>query len=288
MQPKRRYKMKLLKTIKKIFEKNDSNSIENIEEFMLENNFGAEFTGNFIEKIKEERVTGKNIEETLKKNIKNILNNTDPKVHFSNNIPAIFLFVGTNGTGKTTSIAKLAHLYKNQGKKVMLIAGDTFRAAAAKQLEIWANKLNIPVVMQKEGSDPGAVVFDGLNSAVSKNIDILLIDSAGRVETKKNLLKELQKIERVIEKKIGRKPDETLLVLDAYTGQNGIAQIKIFSSMVNISGIILTKIDGSSSGGIIIPIIQKYGIPVKFICTGENIEDIEQFNTEAFIEMLSG
>ncbi len=280
--------MKLLKTIKKIFERNDSNSIENIEEFMLENNFGVEFTENFIEKIKEERVTGKNIEETLKENIKTILNNTEPKIHFGNSIPTVFLFVGTNGTGKTTSIAKLAHLYKNQGKKVMLVAGDTFRAAASKQLEIWANKLNIPIVMQKEGSDPGAVVFDGLNSAISKNIDILLIDSAGRVETKKNLLKELQKIERVIEKKIGRKPDETLLVLDAYTGQNGIAQIEIFSSMVNISGIILTKIDGSSSGGIIIPIIQKYGIPVKFICTGENMEDIEQFNAEAFINMLSG
>jgi len=280
--------MKLLKTIKRIFEKNDSNSIENIEEFMLENNFGVKFTENFIKKIKEERVTGENIEGALKENIKTILNNTDPKVHFSNSIPAIFLFVGTNGTGKTTSIAKLAHFYKNQGKKVMLVAGDTFRAAASKQLEIWANKLNIPIVMQKEGSDPGAVVFDGLNSAISKNIDVLLIDSAGRVETKKNLLQELQKIERVIEKKIGRKPDETLLVLDAYTGQNGIAQIEIFSSMVNISGIILTKIDGSSSGGIIIPIIQKYGIPVKFICTGENIEDIEQFNAEAFIEILSG
>ena len=165
--------MKLLKTIKKIFEKNDSNSIENIEEFMLENNFGVEFTESFIKKIKEERVTGENIEETLKENIKTILNNTDPKVHFSNIIPAVFLFVGTNGTGKTTSIAKLAHLYKNQGKKVMLVAGDTFRAAAAKQLEIWANKLNIPIVMQKEGSDPGAVVFDGLNSAISKNIDII-------------------------------------------------------------------------------------------------------------------
>ncbi|MEA3313833.1 MAG: signal recognition particle-docking protein FtsY [Caldisericota bacterium] len=280
--------MKLLKTIKKIFEKNDSNSIENIEGFMLENNFGVEFTENFIEKIKEEKVTGKNIEETLKEDIKIILNNTNSKIQFSNSNPTVFLFVGTNGTGKTTSIAKLAHLYKNQGKKIMLVAGDTFRAAASKQLEIWANKLNIPAVMQKEGSDPGAVVFDGLNSAISKNIDILLIDSAGRVETKKNLLQELQKIERVIEKKIGRKPDETLLVLDAYTGQNGIAQIETFSSMVNISGIILTKIDGSSSGGIIIPIIQKYGIPVKFICTGENMEDIEQFNAEAFIEMLSG
>ncbi len=280
--------MKLLKTIKKIFEKNDSNSIENIEEFMLENNFGVEFTENFIEKIKKERVTSENIEETLKENIKTILNSADPEIHFGNSIPSVFLFVGTNGTGKTTSIAKLAHLYKNQGKKVMLVAGDTFRAAAAKQLEIWADKLNVPIVMQKEGSDPGAVVFDGLNSAVSKNIDVLLIDSAGRVETKKNLLNELKKIERIIEKRTGRKPDETLLVLDAYTGQNGIAQIEVFSSMVDISGIILTKIDGSSSGGIIIPIIQKYGIPVKFICTGESIEDIEQFNTETFIKMLTG
>ncbi len=279
--------MRLLKTIKKIFAKNNGSSIENVEEFMIENNFGVKFTENFIEKIKKEKITDENIEEKLKEEIRNILNSVNPEMHFSDYPPTVFLFVGTNGAGKTTSIAKLANLMKNDGKKVMLVAGDTFRAAASKQLKIWADKLRVPIVQQQEGSDPAAVVFDGLDSAMSKNIDVVLIDSAGRVETNKNLLKELEKIQRIIIRKIGRKPDETLLVLDAYTGQNGIAQIEMFSKMIDISGIILTKVDGSSSGGIIIPIVQKYHIPVKYICTGENIEDIEAFNSERFIEMLS-
>lgn len=279
--------MKLLKTIKKIFAKNNGDSIENIEEFMLENNFGVEFTENFIKEIEKEKITDKNIEERLKEDIRNILNSVNPELHFSDFPPTVFLFVGTNGAGKTTTIAKIANLMKNDGKKVMLIAGDTFRAAAPKQLKIWADKLRVPIVQQKEGSDPAAVVFDGLDSAISKKIDVLLIDSAGRVETKKNLLKELEKIQRIIIRKIGRKPDETLLVLDAYTGQNGIAQIETFSKTIDISGIILTKVDGSSSGGIIIPLIQKYHIPVKYICTGEDIKDIEVFNTERFIGMLS-
>ncbi len=279
--------MKLLKTIKKIFAKNDRSSIENVEEFMLENNFGVEFTESFAERIKKEKITDENIEEKLKEDIRNILSGVNSELHLSNRLPSVFLFVGTNGAGKTTSIAKLANSLKNKGKKVMLVAGDTFRAAASKQLKVWADKLRVPVVQQKEGSDPAAVVFDGLDSAMSKKIDVLLIDSAGRVETKKNLLKELEKIQRIIIKKIGRNPDETLLVLDAYTGQNGIAQIETFSKIIDISGIVLTKVDGSSSGGIVIPIVQKHHIPVKYICTGEDIEDIEAFNVERFIEILS-
>jgi len=168
----------------------------------------------------------------------------------------------------------------------MLVAGDTFRAAAAEQLSKWANVLNIPIVKQKMGSDPGAVIFDGLESAVHKKMDVVLIDSAGRVETKKNLLMELSKIERIIEKKVGHTPDETLLIIDAYTGQNGLSQIEMFSGTVKITGIVLTKLDGSSSGGIVIPIVEKYRVPIKFIGVGENINDIEPFDAENYIRML--
>ena len=275
--------MSLFEKLKRILKKNNDSAIEDIEEFLIENNFGVEFTDRFISELSKNRRADP--QKLLEDKIREILANNDNSLHFSHN-PSVILFVGTNGSGKTTTIAKVANLLKNQGKKVMLVAGDTFRAAAAEQLSKWANVLNIPIVKQKMGSDPGAVIFDGLESAVHKKMDVVLIDSAGRVETKKNLLMELSKIERIIEKKVGHTPDETLLIIDAYTGQNGLSQIEMFSGTVKITGIVLTKLDGSSSGGIVIPIVEKYRVPIKFIGVGENINDIEPFDAENYIRML--
>ncbi len=275
--------MSLFEKLKRILKKSNDSAIEDVEEFLIENNFGVEFTDRFISELSKNRRADP--QKLLEDKIRGILANNDNSLHFSHN-PSVILFVGTNGSGKTTTIAKVANLLKNQGKKVMLVAGDTFRAAAAEQLSKWANVLNIPIVKQKMGSDPGAVVFDGLESAVHKKMDVVLIDSAGRVETKKNLLMELSKIERIIEKKVGHTPDETLLIIDAYTGQNGLSQIEMFSGTVKITGIVLTKLDGSSSGGIVIPIVEKYRVPIKFIGVGENINDIEPFDAENYIRML--
>ncbi len=275
--------MSLFEKLKRILKKSNDSAIEDVEEFLIENNFGVEFTDRFISELSKNRRADP--QKLLEDKIREILANNDNSLHFSHN-PSVILFVGTNGSGKTTTIAKVANLLKNQGKKVMLVAGDTFRAAAAEQLSKWANVLNIPIVKQKMGSDPGAVVFDGLESAVHKKMDVVLIDSAGRVETKKNLLMELSKIERIIEKKVGHTPDETLLIIDAYTGQNGLSQIEMFSGTVKITGIVLTKLDGSSSGGIVIPIVEKYRVPIKFIGVGENINDIEPFDAENYIRML--
>ncbi len=275
--------MSLFGKLKQILKKQSKDKIEDIEEFLIENNFGVEFTENFLDDVREKRI--KDIENYLKEKIRAILSEKDSSLNLRNK-PSVFLFVGTNGSGKTTSIAKIANILKEQGKSVMFVAGDTFRAAASEQLAKWAEKLNVPIVKQGEGSDPAAVVYDGLESAFSKKIDVVLVDSAGRVETKKNLMNELSKIERVIEKRTRRKPDEVLLVLDAYTGQNGLAQIETFSKAVRITGIVLTKVDGSSAGGIVVPIVEKYGIPIKFLGTGESLEDMEFFDTERYLNIL--
>ncbi len=275
--------MSLFGRLRQILKKQSSEKIEDIEEFLIENNFGVEFTEKFLEDAKKNKV--KDLEGYLKEKILSVLSERDNTLNLQNK-PSVFLFVGTNGSGKTTSIAKIANLLKKQGKSVMLVAGDTFRAAASEQLAQWAERIGVPIVKQGEGSDPAAVVFDGITSALSKNIDVVLIDSAGRVETKKNLLNELSKIERVIEKKLGRKPDEVLIVLDAYTGQNGLAQMEMFSQAVHLTGVVLTKVDGSSSGGIAVPIVEKFGVPVKFMGTGEGINDIEFFDPERYLEIL--
>ena len=275
--------MGLFGKLKKLLRRNNESNIEDIEEFLIENNFGVKFANGFISEI--ERKHTLDIQKYLEVTIREILAGNDCSLHLVNS-PSVILFVGTNGSGKTTSIAKVANLLRKQGKKVMLVAGDTFRAAASEQLTKWANVINVPIVKQKTGSDPGAVVFDGLESAISRKIDVVLVDSAGRVETKKNLLMELSKVEHIIERKTGHKPDETLLVLDAYTGQNGLSQIEVFSKTVNITGIILTKLDGSSSGGIVVPIVKEYGLPIKFIGTGEGLEDIELFSADYYMRML--
>ncbi len=275
--------MSLFEKFRKILKRKTDSTIDDIEEFLIENNFGIEFTERFLEELKENRT--KDSVGFLRKKIEDILDSVDTSLNLDGR-PVVFLFVGTNGSGKTTSIAKVAYFFKNQGKKVLLIAGDTFRAAAIEQLTKWADKLNVPIVKQQSGSDPASVVFDGLESALKKKVDVVLIDSAGRVETKKNLMNELSKLQRVIEKKIGRSANEVLLVLDAYTGQNAVEQVEVFTQAVNVTGIVLTKLDGSSSGGIIVPIIEKYKIPVKFIGVGEGIGDLKLFDKEFYINQL--
>jgi fused signal recognition particle receptor len=196
------------------------------------------------------------------------------------------MVVGVNGVGKTTTIGKLAFKFKEEGKKVLLAAGDTFRAAAIEQLEVWANRSGSCFIKHQQGSDPAAVAFDAIQAAKSRGTDVVIIDTAGRLQTKVNLMQELQKVKRVIQKEIPDAPHETLLVLDATTGQNAISQAKLFDETVNLSGIVLTKLDGTAKGGVVFGICSEMEIPVKFIGIGERIEDLREFNPENFVEAL--
>ena len=200
--------------------------------------------------------------------------------------PAVVLFIGVNGVGKTTSIGKIAHSLKQQGKSVLLCAGDTFRAAAADQLEIWANRADVDIVRQNEGADPGAVLFDALQSAKAKNVDVVLCDTAGRLHNKQNLMNELAKMRKIIDRECPDSSVETLLVLDATTGQNGLTQAKLFKETAGLTGIVLTKLDGTAKGGIVFAIAKELGVPVKFAGMGEGIEDMKPFDAREFTEAL--
>ena len=200
--------------------------------------------------------------------------------------PAVILVLGVNGVGKTTTIGKLANNLKSEGKTVLLAAADTFRAAAAEQLDIWAKRANCPIVKQPEGSDPAAVVFDAISSAKSKNIDVVICDTAGRLHNKKNLMAELEKINRIISRELPESSKEVLLVLDASTGQNGLNQAVEFGKFLDITGIVLTKLDGTARGGIVFSIKNKLGVPVKFIGVGEGIEDLRPFNAKEFVDAI--
>ena len=200
--------------------------------------------------------------------------------------PAVILVIGVNGVGKTTTIAKLAGLYKKQGRRVMLAAGDTFRAAAADQLEIWAGRAGVDIVRQHEGADPGAVLFDALQAAKARNVDVVLCDTAGRLHNKQNLMNELAKLRKIIDRECPNSSCETLLVLDATTGQNGLIQARTFKETAGLTGIILTKLDGTAKGGIVIAIAQELQVPVKFVGVGEGIDDLIPFTPEGFVEEL--
>lgn len=198
----------------------------------------------------------------------------------------VILVVGVNGVGKTTSIGKIANKFKQEGKNVVLAAGDTFRAGAIEQLEVWGERVGVEVIRQSEGSDPAAVIFDGIKAAKSRNADVLICDTAGRLQNKVNLMKELEKIHRVIEREVPNAPHEVLLVLDATTGQNALSQAKVFSEATNVSGIVLTKLDGTAKGGIVIAIRSELGLPVKFIGLGEQMEDLRPFDAHQFVYSL--
>lgn len=200
--------------------------------------------------------------------------------------PWVILFLGVNGVGKTTTIGKLAAQYQSAGKKVLLVAGDTFRAAAIEQLDIWGQRVGVDVVKHRPGADPAAVVFDGMQAAKSRGMDVLLIDTAGRLHTKVHLIEELKKIRRVISREQPDAPHETLLVLDATTGQNGLQQARVFKEATEISGIVLTKLDGTAKGGVIVSIQEELGVPVKYIGVGEEVEDLQPFDPTRFVQAL--
>jgi fused signal recognition particle receptor len=214
------------------------------------------------------------------------LQNLDPFSIPEDRKPFIIMIVGVNGVGKTTTVGKLAYNFKSRGKKVLIGAGDTFRAAANEQLEIWAKRAGVDIIQQQKGSDPGAVAFDTVKSALARDIDVVLIDTAGRLHTKTNLMEELKKVKRVIQKLIPRAPDEIWLVLDATIGQNSIQQARQFHQALGITGLIITKLDGTAKGGVVFAIANELKIPVKFIGVGENIDDLQPFDPESFIDAL--
>ena len=281
---------KLINLTKK-YNKATEEYFDELEEILIMADIGVNTVMSFMDRLRE-RVRKENIEdlEYLKEVIVDelfIIYVNDEiivnKINEAEKKPTVVLFVGVNGVGKTTTIAKLASKYHDEGKSTMMIAGDTFRAGATKQLEEWAEKTGSSFVGKEEGADPSAVIFDGLNKALEEGTDVVLIDTAGRLQNKVNLMKELEKINKVIDKVIPGAPHETILIIDATTGQNGISQAKAFKEITNITGIILTKLDGTAKGGIVLAIKEEVGIPVKFIGLGERKEDLQVFDIEKYI-----
>ena len=262
---------------------------DDLEEQLILADTGADVAMRLVEELRQEvrrkhLKTGADALEALKGIIREMLR-ADGEMQLSGR-PAVVLVIGVNGVGKTTSIAKLAHLYKQQGKRVMLAAGDTFRAAAAEQLCVWADRADVPVVKHNEGADPAAVLFDAVQSAAARGYDMVICDTAGRLHNKKNLMDELSKISRVVHKACGTASVETLLVLDAITGQNAISQASQFIDAAGATGIVLTKLDGTAKGGAVISIKAKLGLPVRFVGVGEGMDDLMEFDPDAFVEAL--
>ena len=262
---------------------------DDLEEQLILADTGADVAMRLVEELRQEvrrkhLKTGADALEALKGIIREMLR-ADGEMQLSGR-PAVVLVIGVNGVGKTTSIAKLAHLYKQQGKRVMLAAGDTFRAAAAEQLCVWAERADVPVVKHNEGADPAAVLFDAVQSAAARGYDMVICDTAGRLHNKKNLMDELSKISRVVHKACGTASVETLLVLDAITGQNAISQASQFIDAAGATGIVLTKLDGTAKGGAVISIKAKLGLPVRFVGVGEGMDDLIEFDPDAFVDAL--
>ncbi len=268
----------------------DDDFYDDLEEVLITSDIGVETTEKILDelryKIKENHVhSPAQCQSLLVNSIKDQMDVDIRKYQFENE-KSVLMIIGVNGVGKTTSIGKLACRYKNMGKKVILAAADTYRAAANEQLEVWAERAGVPLISGQEGADPGAVVFDACQAAKSRDADLLIVDTAGRLHNKKNLMKELHKLYQVIEKEYPEAHLETLLVLDATTGQNALQQAHDFFEAANVSGIILTKLDGSAKGGIAIAIQSEYGIPVKFIGVGEKIDDLQKFDAGQFVNAL--
>jgi fused signal recognition particle receptor len=262
---------------------------DDLEEQLILADTGADVAVELVEqlrkKVRSEHLrTGAQALDALKEILRDMLA-ADQEMDMSGH-PAVILVIGVNGVGKTTSIAKLAHLYKQQGKSVLLAAGDTFRAAAAEQLGVWAQRADVPMLRHSEGADPAAVVFDAVQSAAAKGIDVVICDTAGRLHNKKNLMNELSKISRVVEKACPAASVETLLVLDAITGQNAIHQASQFIDAAGATGVILTKLDGTAKGGAAISIKAKLGLPVRFVGVGEGMDDLMPFDPDAFVDAL--
>jgi|SRR5690554_4145054 len=283
----------------------DEELMEDLEEILIQADIGVIVSTHIIDALRERIRVGKLTEssdvlEALKSIIIEMLqrdytemsdnslliNGESETTTAGNDYPQVVLFVGVNGVGKTTTIGKLARRYRDCGKKVMMIAGDTFRAAAIDQLAVWADRADAILIKQQSGSDPSAVIYDGLTSALHRNIDLVLIDTAGRFHNRVNLMNELSKMRRTIQKVIPQAPHETLLVVDASTGQNAINQTKLFNEATELTGLVLTKLDGTAKGGIVIGIKHELNVPVKLIGIGEKLEDLRDFDSEEFVEAL--
>ncbi len=269
----------------------DENLLDELEETLISDDIGVETTSKLVSELREaykkkQIATTDDIIPFLKVHIKNYWPNRDSQLKMAESGPTVILVAGVNGTGKTTSIAKLAYILSKNGKKVLLAACDTFRAAAVEQLSIWADRIGVQIVKHKTGADPAAVAFDACDAALARNVDILILDTAGRLHTQKDLMMQLTKIHDVAARKIPGAPHEVLLVLDATTGQNAISQAKLFREATNVTGIVLAKLDGTARGGIVIAIKDQLDIPVKFVGLGEKPEDIAEFNPETFVDAL--
>lgn len=265
--------------------------LNKLEEILISADVGVEVTSRIIiqlkEKTKKENIANQNdIVEILKNQMISVFDIAYPKDNPITKSPRMIMVVGVNGTGKTTTIAKLASKYKKENKKVLLAACDTFRAAAIDQLAIWAERIGVDMIKSVPGADPASVAFDAVNAAVSRKMDILIADTAGRLHTKSNLMEELAKIKRVMNKASAGSPDEVLIVLDATVGQNALSQVKLFDEAVGLTGIVLAKLDGTAKGGIAIAIADKFKIPIKYVGIGEKIDDLEEFNPEDFVEAI--
>jgi fused signal recognition particle receptor len=287
-----RTKQKLIGGLRSLLvgRKLDQDLLGELEQKLIEADIGVATALRIREDLqaayKEKRIEkGEDVIDFLKEELKKYWPEQDRTVHYAASPPTVILVAGINGSGKTTSVAKLAWLFKDQGKKVVLAAADTFRAAAVEQLTIWANRIDVDIV-KGGGGDPGAVVFDACDAAIARKADILLVDTAGRLHTQDNLMRELTKIRSVVAKKIPGAPHEVLLVLDATTGQNAINQAKAFTAAVEVTGIFLAKLDGTAKGGIVVAIRNEVNLPVKFVGVGEKYDDIEPFDPEQFVEAL--
>lgn len=275
------------------YRKVDEEFFEELEEVLIQADVGVQTVLELVDDLRMEAKRQK-IEESnqlkpliVEKFVQILQKSTDDvEMNIQNDGLTVIMVVGVNGVGKTTSIGKLANLYKRQGKKVLLAAGDTFRAGAIEQLEVWGERAGVDVIKHKEGSDPAAVIYDALQAAKSRQVDLLICDTAGRLQNKVNLMEELNKVYRVIQREVPGAPHETLLVLDATTGQNALSQARSFSEMAGVTGIVLTKLDGTAKGGIVVAIRNELDIPVKFVGLGEQIDDLQKFDVEQFVHAL--
>jgi fused signal recognition particle receptor len=260
----------------------DEETLQELEELLIAADVGHQTTTWIIEKLKQER--SDDPIASLKKILVELLD-ADTSLNLTGS-PSVISVVGVNGSGKTTTVAKLASQFQAMGKSVVMAAADTFRAAAIEQLKVWGERINCTVIAHEEGSDPAAVAYDAVNHAKSKSKDIVIIDTAGRLHTKKNLMEELRKIHRVVAKLVDGAPHEVLLVIDATTGQNGLVQARIFKEMVNVTGLVITKLDGTAKGGVALAIKHELSLPIKFIGVGESAEDLKPFDAKQFVEAL--
>ena len=274
----------------KSFKKVDEDFLDELEEILIMSDIGMDTSvkiiNNLRQRIKKEKIQDEEeVKQVLREEMQKILDVTDISLHL-NTKPSVILVVGVNGVGKTTSIGKIANRLSKDGKKVVVAAADTFRAAAVEQLEIWANRAGADIVKRDEGVDPASVVYDAIKITKEKDADVLIIDTAGRLHNKKYLMDELNKIQKVINKEMQEADKEVLLVIDGTTGQNAISQVKAFKEEADITGLVLTKLDGTAKGGVIIGIVEENKIPVKFIGVGEQIDDMEIFNSEDFVKAI--